>query len=686
MGELVNLSSNHLRANPEHDTIFIDLPNAFNECSRRVAANQIVEKCPILAGLFELFYKDSSNIWLRNDSDDWEAAIAEEGCVQGCAMGPYVFGFATLPSYLKAADSLKDKANSFFRAYSDDSIIGAAHGDAIKTFDILQEGLSSCGLKVNFKPHKTVVLVGKCNSEVELQQRVLDYQRRGFHEANIKIHPLNGGSSDTYGYVHLGVPVGDMNYCTHELGKLVTQFEETCDCDLAVKSAQQKWVYLLWVIRQKFTYWFRNMSPNITKQVIDRITGILKKKFTDLANFDVTDNYWQQICLPIKHHGCGISDPLLTMHAAFVANTEETIEATKKVLHDAQYLEVMDITKDLPVDFDSMNNDIKEYVKAYRDSKNVIVEAANLLGEKIDEQRVTNLTRRKKVQHFYYEYLTAAAVKRYEDSITSNGSKHDKARTFSNDGSLSGAWLYCVPKKGELKMDNTSFRTALMLRLGVPFNDRPRNCKCKDFKVVDDHLDHILCCKQNSGEIKGRHDAIVREFKSLVNHAGYQFTDARLGELRTIYNDNYMAADGCIRGLRDKPLHIDVTIANPTGPSYLHNGNSSQIKHFAIKDKEKLKNDKYLRRCQDINTEFMPLAFEIYGSASVSVNKLIQDLASTAAERTYTPYHVLLFYWRKRISFTLQYYNAWIINQAYLKLNNCGGGNIHRDLELDNIF
>ena len=35
---------------------------------------------------------------------------------------------------------------------------------------------------------------------------------------------------------------------------------------------------------------------------------------------------------------------------------------------------------------------------------------------------------------------------------------------------------------------------------------------------------------------------------------------------------------------------------------------------------------------------------------------------------------------------TLQYYNAWIINQAYLKLNNCGGGNIHRDLELDNIF
>ena len=35
-----------------------------------------------------------------------------------------------------------------------------------------------------------------------------------------------GGSSDTYGYVHLGVPVEDMNYFFHELGKLVTQFED----------------------------------------------------------------------------------------------------------------------------------------------------------------------------------------------------------------------------------------------------------------------------------------------------------------------------------------------------------------------------------------------------------------------------------------------------------------------------
>ena len=66
---------------------------------------------------------------------------------------------------------------------------------------------------------------------------------------------------------------------------------------------------------------------------------------------------------------------------------------------------------------------------------------------------------------------------------------------------------------------------------------------------------------------------------------------------------------------------------------------------------------------------------------------LIQSLVSKASERTFVPYHyhVLLFYWTKRISYTLQYYTAWIMNQAYVKLNNCGGGNIHRDFDLENI-
>ena len=41
--------------------------------------------------------------------------------------------------------------------------------------------------------------------------------------------------------------------------------------------------------------------------------------------------------------------------------------------------------------------------------------------------------------------------------------------------------------------------------------------------------------------------------------------DTILGELRSpTAGDNNKAADGCIRGLLEKPLHIDVTISIPT--------------------------------------------------------------------------------------------------------------------------
>ena len=60
LGELVALSSNHLRASPEHDNIFMDIPNAFNESSREVAARKIIGECPELLRSFELLYRDAS--------------------------------------------------------------------------------------------------------------------------------------------------------------------------------------------------------------------------------------------------------------------------------------------------------------------------------------------------------------------------------------------------------------------------------------------------------------------------------------------------------------------------------------------------------------------------------------------------------------------------------------------------
>ena len=53
-------------------------------------------------------------------------------------------------------------------------------------------------------------------------------------------------------------------------------------------------------------------------------------------------------------------------------------------------------------------------------------------------------------------------------------------------------------------------------------------------------------------------------------------------------------------------------------------------------------------------------------------------MAKAASDANHVPYSVLLNYWRKRLSVTLQTFNVRIITQAYFALYDNGGGNLER--------
>ena len=380
MSELISLTSNHLRASPMHDNIFLDISNAFNECNREVASREIIRKCPRLARLFNLFYQD--------DSDEWESDKVTSGCVQGCYMGPLTFAFATLSLYEEIKDNLANKGNAFFAAYSDDSFIGANHEDAVEAFEMFIGLLDNYHLRLNFR--KTVVMLGKCNDMEELQDRISCYINLGISMENIKLHPDNLGQNVEYGYTYLGVPVGSKEFCEKRLIELISDFEKSCKRDEIVSNAQQKWVYLLWCVRQKFPFWFKHMCPSITLPLLPMIESILKDKFEQVADFSVSDKVWNQICLPIKSHGCGLGKPVDTIAAAFVAHVEETLEAVTSVI-TAPYLEYFDIRFEIPPDFEFPSEDVENVVTQYRELKSKIVNVANDMGDAIDEDRAKDL-------------------------------------------------------------------------------------------------------------------------------------------------------------------------------------------------------------------------------------------------------------------------------------------------------
>ena len=77
---------------------------------------------------------------------------------------------------------------------------------------------------------------------------------------------------------------------------------------------------------------------------------------------------------------------------------------------------------------------------------------------------------------------------------------------------------------------------------------------------------------------------------------------------------------------------------------------------------------KYDQHCREIGATFHAAAFEIFGSTSAETEDLIEKLVKRAAERRHIDYPILLSYWRKRISTTIQLGNADYLFRANSKI------------------
>ena len=55
-------TNNALLARPDHDRVFIDAKDAFNECRWEKATETILEHCPELAGIFFALYRKDTRV------------------------------------------------------------------------------------------------------------------------------------------------------------------------------------------------------------------------------------------------------------------------------------------------------------------------------------------------------------------------------------------------------------------------------------------------------------------------------------------------------------------------------------------------------------------------------------------------------------------------------------------------
>jgi hypothetical protein len=281
----------------------------------------------------------------------------------------------------------------------------------------------------------------------------------------------------------------------------------------------------------------------------------------------------------------------------------------------------------------------------------------------------------RKLQFLFTKILTTHRVGKFEQHIATHGSPVDKARIFSNDGSFAGAWLFSVPKNDKSIIAAETFRKCCRLRLGMSFNELPTTCCCRGHKVIDrTNPCHFWACPEFKHLCTDRHNAIQAEIKALANSAGLRVDDRKLTVFRVTNDDDGKRPDLLIptMGEDGRNLLVDITIGHPTCPSYVTQ--AAHTRHYTLNELHRRKNVKYLQRCTEINSSFMPLAFESFGAVSADTAMLIAKLVSKAADLSNIPYSVLLSYWRKRISTTLQVQNARILMLSATRILAKGGG------------
>ena len=80
------------------------------------------------------------------------------------------------------------------------------------------------------------------------------------------------------------------------------------------------------------------------------------------------------------------------------------------------------------------------------------------------------------------------------------------------------------------------------------------------------------------------------------------------------------------------------------------------------------------------------MAFEFYGACSEKFEDFLKKMMKAASDVNHVPCSVLLNYWRKHFSATLQTFNARLITQAHLVIFDNGGGNLERDFSSARAF
>ena len=179
----------------------------------------------------------------------------------------------------------------------------------------------------------------------------------------------------------------------------------------------------------------------------------------------ISDNSWEQSCLPIGKTGAGFRRSLNKFKAAYVGSLSQSANIVEQItgVNPTHEISFTDLVEDF-----------------------------SALG-------IPHLTEQKIQAQFDNTALS--------NLLEGQTSTREKARLLSRSLPQSGAWFTAAPIPAlGLHLQPNEFRAALKYRLGIPLYDSDRCPYCKS-AILDIFGDHAVSC-HGRGDIIPRHDRV----------------------------------------------------------------------------------------------------------------------------------------------------------------------------------
>lgn len=534
----------------------LDFNNAFNSLHRDIMLMAVKNYLPHLRNYVELCYAQPSELYFGN-----EIIMSEEGAQQGDPLGSMLFCLAIQPIVVKLS-------SEFNVWYIDDGTIGGNQSDILHDIHIIKAEGEMIGLTLN-------------ETKCELITSNLDvvHAIRAVLPSVTHVDPRDA--------IVLGAPVGGDIIIDTVLFRKLKDFRRLAE-RLKHLNTHDAFYLLKHCFSLPMLMYTLRSAPCYDSELINQYDESIRSTLQAILNVSLTDDGWRQAKLPVKHGGLGVLSASDIALPAFLASVFGSAELSLQLLPSS--LTQLGGTNDVKYN---------HYVDKWRSITMSPTPDASIAANQ-------------KVWSRPLQVIAAEAV------LSAAQTQASRARLIAAAAPSSGAFLQAIPMSSVgTRLDNTSMRIAVSLRLGAPLCT-PHDCICG--AAVDSSGVHGLSCRKSAGR-GARHTAINSIVKAALTSAEIP---SRL-EPRGLARDDGKRPDGVtsMPWRNGRCLIWDVTCPDTLAASYLDKAVSGP--GVVATEAETRKRHKY-STVDDSMYIFQPIAIETLGAFGSSAINFFNDL------------------------------------------------------------